>query len=568
MTIGGAFLGGGVELVPAGSCKLVLEIRTEDGQNLATTFSVVGGGQTYTATAGSDGRAELTVPSGVTYTVTTSATGYDGLTAQTVIGDSATVQYVRFEATLPRVKKSGDTITGDLGVQGIVRMVNGNLGAMARVGGNASGGKWYKVASLKPIGSQYVDVHMVLAHYDTYAYGNNPTQRVGILNVHVRRSVETVSGELRFMIAGPNVDVSRYALVTYSDFSAELYVQQQNSYGFPNFVRLDANTSRAYVWTLYRENISVDSLDTLGGTITYASKPVILPPEFANENSNAPATTSWVNMAPTVVHTTGNETIAGVKTFSNPAITTQYTGFHVKNANLTKGNGANSSNVNMFMGFHDKNDTGVNLSYNLGGLRYTVPVGTSEKPANVFVELSNQYYRDVYLRLYDNGIKCYATAPSTPTNANSNEIATADWVNSKLSSKNKKTEFTSWAELEALIKAGKRGDSFNLTMDFTGLTAISGATSSSATVHAFGHYHVDEITVSGGAITKAEMFGSGEVQFKVDGTTKTFATTGFGRKVVTTEPVWGFRVPQNGMLGYAVINKDEVTSCKGYYISI
>ena len=114
MTIGGAFLGGGVELVPAGSCKLVMEIRTEDGKNLATTFSVVGGGQTYTATAGADGRAEITVPSGVTYTVTTSATGYDGLTAQTVIGDSATVQYVRFEAPLPRVKKSGDTMTGDL----------------------------------------------------------------------------------------------------------------------------------------------------------------------------------------------------------------------------------------------------------------------------------------------------------------------------------------------------------------------------------------------------------------------------------------------------------------------
>ena len=116
MTIGGAFLGGGVELVPAGSCKLVMEIRTEDGKNLATTFSVAGGGQTYTATAGADGRAEIIVPSGVTYTVTTSATGYDGLTAQTVIGDSATIQYVRFEAILPRVKKSGDTMTGSLSI--------------------------------------------------------------------------------------------------------------------------------------------------------------------------------------------------------------------------------------------------------------------------------------------------------------------------------------------------------------------------------------------------------------------------------------------------------------------
>lgn len=131
MTIGGAFLGGGVELVPAGSCKLVLEIHTEDGKNLATTFSVVGGGKTYTATAGADGRAELIVPSGVTYTVTTSATGYDGLASQTVIGDSATVQYVRFEAVLPRVKKSGDTMTGQLSVPTTPSDAKGNEVATA-----------------------------------------------------------------------------------------------------------------------------------------------------------------------------------------------------------------------------------------------------------------------------------------------------------------------------------------------------------------------------------------------------------------------------------------------------
>ena len=156
-------------------------------------------------------------------------------------------------------------------------------------------------------------------------------------------------------------------------------------------------------------------------------------------------------------------------------------------------------------------------------------------------------------------------AESTDINATEKEIATADWVLGKLP---KKTEFTSWAELEALIKAGKRGDSFNLTMDFTGLTAISGATSSSATVHAFGHYHVDEITVSGGAITKAEMFGSGEVQFKVDGTTKTFGTTGFGADTILSAFAWAFRSPSEGSVGYAIIGDGGITSCTGYYISL
>ena len=34
MAIGGAFLGGGVEVVPAGSCKLELEILTEEWKRL------------------------------------------------------------------------------------------------------------------------------------------------------------------------------------------------------------------------------------------------------------------------------------------------------------------------------------------------------------------------------------------------------------------------------------------------------------------------------------------------------------------------------------------------------
>ena len=117
MAIGGAFLGGGVEVVPAGSCKLELEILTEDRANLTATFTIKGT-STYTVTAGADGRAVYTVPAGQTYTVSVNTTGYDNIASQTVIAESGTVRYVRFEAFSGRVKRSGDTMTGTLAVVG------------------------------------------------------------------------------------------------------------------------------------------------------------------------------------------------------------------------------------------------------------------------------------------------------------------------------------------------------------------------------------------------------------------------------------------------------------------
>ena len=290
----------------------------------------------------------------------------------------------------------------------------------------------------------------------------------------------------------------------------------------------------------------------------YAEAPT---PSSPTDSSGKIATTEWVNNADNdVVHKSRNETISGSKSHT--------TILHIKSTNIADANapsndvvgtriqfvpnnatnGGYSEYISQFVPFHYKTHTSMQIYVRrvIDGTSVTTSLG---------------------IRINADGTP-YVTAPTPPSNANSNEVTTADWVNSKLAGKNGLTEFTSWAELEALIKSGKRGDSFNVTMDSTGITLIPDATNSSATIHAYGHYFVDEITVSGGEIANAEFFGSGEVQFKVDGTTKTFGTTGFGRKTVTTEPVWGFRVPQNGMLGYAVINKDEVTSCTGYYISI
>ena len=258
MTIGGAFLGGGVELVPAGSCKLVLEIRTEDGQNLATTFSVVGGGQTYTATAGADGRAELIVPSGVTYTVTTSATGYDGLTAQTVIGDSATVQYVRFEAILPRVKKSGDTVTG------VLELKESTNVTISIEKGQAGAGK-------------YRD----FTFYDKGdANGANRIRR----------------GNIRCEVGNVQTAVHLRAYKFDGSVGASLTVIQPETG--------DA-CALAPSW-------GIKTVD--GATVG------------TNDESDKIVTLKMLSLDPKVVHTVGNETIDGQKTFSNEIVSNIATG--------------------------------------------------------------------------------------------------------------------------------------------------------------------------------------------------------------------------------------------------
>lgn len=100
MTMTGAFLGSGVELVPAGYCLLKMQVVTSDRQSMGgAVFTVTGSGFSDTVTADASGRAEMTVPSGNTYTValTYSSGSYFNDEAQTVIAESATTKFVYFD---------------------------------------------------------------------------------------------------------------------------------------------------------------------------------------------------------------------------------------------------------------------------------------------------------------------------------------------------------------------------------------------------------------------------------------------------------------------------------------
>lgn len=78
MPIVGAFMGGGISTVPAGSSQVILQWYTNDGANLKCTFSLVSSSKTYNIASDDHGYAEAIVDSGE-YTVSVSHGGkYEG----------------------------------------------------------------------------------------------------------------------------------------------------------------------------------------------------------------------------------------------------------------------------------------------------------------------------------------------------------------------------------------------------------------------------------------------------------------------------------------------------------
>lgn len=99
MAIVGGFLGGGVEMVPAGQMQVLLQWNTEDRLNIeGAVFTLTGTNGTYTANGDASGRAEIIVPAG-DYTVTVQHSGnYTNDGPQRLIGGSAQSYLVLFDA--------------------------------------------------------------------------------------------------------------------------------------------------------------------------------------------------------------------------------------------------------------------------------------------------------------------------------------------------------------------------------------------------------------------------------------------------------------------------------------
>ena len=135
-----------------------------------------------------------------------------------------------------------------------------------------------------------------------------------------------------------------------------------------------------------------------------------------NDNSDKVLTIKMANSLPSLVHTTGNETVAGAKTFKND-VTLNTGGFvpiSIKSAIIDST--VSDSFMNQIV-FKDKNDV---IMGRFGVTNYDI------KSVGITTNWNNAWY-SLTLNKSTNGT-VYAIAPTTPSGATGTEIATADWV--------------------------------------------------------------------------------------------------------------------------------------------
>ena len=143
-----------------------------------------------------------------------------------------------------------------------------------------------------------------------------------------------------------------------------------------------------------------------------------------NDNSDKILTIKMANSLPSLVHSTGNETISGNKTFTgNPTISLGYPVIFTKNIQTPDKAPPTETRYGGFV-FRDVGGTergGVQVCATPTGGAVLITCKTSDASSTA------------YLTLYakDDGTK-FAICPTTPTDATSNEIATANWVLDKI----------------------------------------------------------------------------------------------------------------------------------------
>lgn len=145
-----------------------------------------------------------------------------------------------------------------------------------------------------------------------------------------------------------------------------------------------------------------------------------------NDNSDKILTIKMANSLPSLVHTTGNETVAGTKTFSNAPLVT---GGRIRclNTNLPSQSAPTSYQFNQGIIFEDSASKEVGAVFHQVGKNST----TGETHITAVSNGPNRFEARITVFAKDNKTG-YAVAPTTPTDATSNEIATADWVLDKI----------------------------------------------------------------------------------------------------------------------------------------
>lgn len=140
-----------------------------------------------------------------------------------------------------------------------------------------------------------------------------------------------------------------------------------------------------------------------------------------NDNSDKILTIKMANSLPSLVHTTGNETISGAKTFTSRIVEQKSSDMGMEMLSTTFDRGAAFTSYQRPVQFiaRDKNGDSVLLLQ-------TYAESNNRRGLDLMLYDMNGDHCELSLK--SDGSKRYASAPATPTNASGNEIATAGWV--------------------------------------------------------------------------------------------------------------------------------------------
>lgn len=147
----------------------------------------------------------------------------------------------------------------------------------------------------------------------------------------------------------------------------------------------------------------------------------------ANQNSLYVATTAWVHSASCVVHRTGNETIAGVKTFQErPSVTRALNSGYICKSTSFDISATHTAWVRPFqIASYDKNDKYITLYQ---------AIANADNSRHMTIALydSNGEHSDLMIIIDETNKTSYATAPTPPATSVNNEIVTAEWFRNRV----------------------------------------------------------------------------------------------------------------------------------------
>lgn len=211
--------------------------------------------------------------------------------------------------------------------------------------------------------------------------------------------------------------------------------------------------------------------------------PLYAPTAASGTDNTQVATTAFVNSAiasdSSVVHTTGDQTVGGKKTFTSvPLVTGASPCYQLKNTGVTKGTAPSANNNKYIMQLFDSNGTGY-----LSALYKTISTGnvTSTRLYDYGNSASGTTNLGAYIAVcHDGSGNAYTYAPTPAAGDNSTKIATTAWVTTELGD----YATQSWVEGKGYLTAhqsitgkinvsGSRGELAGYQTSLTQATALT-----------------------------------------------------------------------------------------------